>query len=45
MDHKQVNFELLTKQFNLDRTLDYIQFRSTYINNFDFEKITDLASQ
>ena len=44
MDHKQVNFELLIKQFNLDKTLDFIQFRSTYINNFDFERITELAA-
>ena len=44
MDHKQVNFELLIKQFNLDKTLDFIQFRSNYINNFDFERITELAA-
>ncbi len=35
--------ENLARNLPLDKTLDFIQFRTTYLNNFDFEKARDLA--
>ena len=37
-------FEELSKQLNLDKTLDLIQFRSTFLNNFDFGKVRELCA-
>lgn len=36
--------EDLGKELNLEKTLDLIQFRSTFLNNFDFGKVRDLCT-
>lgn len=38
-----ISIATLASLLPLDKTLDFIQFRTTYLNNFDFEKARDLA--
>ena len=35
--------EKLAKEIPVDKTLDFIQFRTTFINNYDFERVRELA--
>ena len=39
----ELSLEYLIKSIPLERTLDFIQFRTTFINNYDFEKVKELA--
>lgn len=36
--------EPLLKSLPLEKTSDFIQFRNTFLTNFDFERIKELAS-
>ena len=36
--------EELGKLLNLEKTLDLIQFRSTFLSNFDFGKVRELSA-
>ena len=35
--------ENLAKSLPVEKTLDFIQFRSAFINHYDFEKVRDMA--
>eukprot|EP00347_Sterkiella_histriomuscorum_P003581 403363737 len=37
------NLESLSKHLNLEKSLDFIQFKTSFIDNFDFERLTELA--
>ena len=37
------NLESLSKQLNLEKSLDFIQFKTSFIDNFDFERLTELT--
>ena len=37
------NLEKHCKSLELEKTLDFIQFRATYVNNFDFDRIRELT--
>ena len=38
------SLDSLIKSLDLTKTLDFIQFKSTFANHFDFERIQQLAS-
>lgn len=42
--NKDYNLETLIKALPLEKTHDFIQFRTTFMNNFDFERVRELAS-
>ena len=39
----QAQIQLLQSELNTERTRDFIQFRTCFINNYDFEKVVELA--
>ena len=38
------NIETLIQNLPVEKTLDFIQFRTTFVNNYDFEKVQELAA-
>lgn len=45
MLHNNSNIETLIKSLPVDKSLDFIQFRTTFVNNYDFERVQELAAQ
>jgi hypothetical protein len=43
MTEAENSLEKLAKSLSIDKTLDFIQFRTTFVNNYDFERVRELA--
>lgn len=35
--------EKMAKALPVEKTLDFIQFRTTFVNNYDFERVRELS--